>query len=45
MVEVLKNKFFVGTLLVFALLFYFGGAITRNIDYTNTISDTTSYNM
>lgn len=45
MVEVFKNKFLVGTIIVCALFFYFGGVITRNIDYTNTIPETTSSNM
>lgn len=45
MVQVLRDKFLLGTCIVLAVLVYFGGVAAREIDYTKTITDTTSYNM
>lgn len=45
MLEVFESKFMMGTIILFALIFFIGGVITRDVNVTTSISETTSINM
>ena len=45
MEKISENKLMVGTIVFLVLLFFVGGLMTRNIDVSNSITDTTSINM
>lgn len=43
--EFLESKLMIGTVIFFILLFFIGGLLTRNIDTSSTVTETTSFNM
>ncbi len=45
MEKISENKLMVGTIVFLVLLFFVGGLMTRNVDVSNSITDTTSINM
>jgi len=45
MEKVIENKLMVGTVVFLVLLFFVGGLMTKNMDVSNSITDTTSINM
>ncbi len=45
MEKISENKLMVGTIVFLVLLFFVGGLMTRNVDVSNSITNTTSINM
>ncbi len=45
MEKVIENRLMVGTVVFLVLLFFVGGLMTRNMDVSNSVTDTASINM
>ena len=45
MVETLKNKYFYITIIFLLMLFFVGGLLTRNMEYSNVYKETTLSSM